>query len=222
MKASSQIFKVFALLGATTLVLSALTSTSVYASSKPNPKASTSKSTNRTVVYNDLDAAAITGAFALARGLPSSSNLPTLKLFLSNLKKNLNLTSNSTLDIGVQGDILVEYVVNPKEGSSTPFCFTVKPPVSAKGNPGQAQWTFYMSPASGSLKDLIIIQQGYSTCGEAATFAKNIPAASRTKYSQESLALAKASVLKMPSTLLTPMGLVMLDNARGISLTPTK
>lgn len=220
METYNRTLKFFALIGATTLVLSALVSTATYAASKPIPKPQSTN--NRTVIYNDLDAAAITGAFALARGLPSPSNLPTLKLFLSNLKKNLNLISKSTLDIGVQGDILTEYIVNPKEGSSVPFCFTVKPPTSAKGQPGQAQWTFYMSPANGKLKDLIIIQQGYSTCALTAAFAKKIPSGSRTKYSQESLSLAKASVLRMPATLLTPMGLVMLDNARGISLSPTK
>ena len=208
--------KSIAIVSASLLLIGAMAS-SADAAGKPTPKP-----TSKTVVYNDLDAAAITGGFALARGLPSSKDTANLSLFVANLKKNQGLTSKSTLDIGVQGNILVEYVVDPAKGSSAPFCFTVKPPLAAKGNPGQAQWTFYMSPASGTLKDLVLIQQGYSTCAQAAAFAKNIPAAKRSSYASESLSLAKTSILRMPATLLTPMGLVMLDDARGLLKAPIK
>lgn len=198
-------------------ILLGVATASSQAAGKPTPKP-----TSKTITYNDLDAAAISGGFALARGLPNAKDSANLSLFVANLKKNQGLTSKSTLDIGVQGNILVEYVVDPTKGSSAPFCFTVKPPLAAKGIPGQSKWTFYMSPASGSLKDLVLIQQGYSTCAQVAAFAKNIPAAKRSSYSVESLALAKTSILRMPSTLLTPMGLVMLDDARGLLTAPSK
>jgi hypothetical protein len=141
---------------------------------------------------------------------------------LKNAKAN---PSKSTLDLGVFGNTLADYVISA-QGSSAPICIAVAPPKVAKVAPGQVAWVLYYEPATKSSPELVLLQNGVTTCAQAETTASHIAPADRAKASESSRATAKEAILKLPTNILTKIGLMVLDEARGLttlpSPTPTK
>lgn len=216
-----------ALIVGVVLIFSKASVPAVKSNGKPTPtptasstpgSTSTPTPTASNAVYNDLDAAAIIGALALARQTPVKAGKP-LTDFVTNLALAKIDSTKSKLDIAVKGNQLITYSVG-SNGAAGPICFVVKPPVVAKGTPGQSQWVVYFEPKNGSKSELLLIKIGITTCGQAKTIADNSKNSERVKLSADSHAIAKDAALKVPASVLTPLGLIMLDEARGL-LNPT-
>ena len=169
-------------------------------------------------VYNDLDAAAIVGALSLARQTPTKAGA-TLTSFIKALDLNITNLKKSKLDVAVVGNQLIEYSIG-KNGSSDAICFSVKPPVVSGAKPGQARWVLYFEPKNGSKSEFVLVQIGLSTCAQAKTYANNLTDAQRLSVSNASRAVIKDAVTKVPASVLTPTGLTLLDEARGIIKAP--
>ena len=164
---------------------------------------------------NAFDSAAITGALAVARQTPNSSNKSNLDAFISSLAAARNGDS-SKYDLGVIKNQLIDYQVDPTLGSNAAMCFVVAPPAIVKVKPFQAQWALYLQPADGSNGSVLIVQKGISTCAQAIALAKATPNTNRAFVTANSKSLIKTAVLSLPSTALTKTGLYILDEARGL------
>lgn len=166
-------------------------------------------------IYNDLDAAAIVGALSLAVQTPNKVGV-SLTAFTKVLDLNISDFKKSKLDIAVTGNQLKEYNIG-KNGSLGSICFAIKPPVVKNYKPGQAVWVLYIEPKSKEKSELVLLHIGLSTCGEAKDYTNKLSNAQRLSISIASRSVIKDAIDKVPSSVLTPTGLTLLDDARGIT-----
>ena len=171
----------------------------------------------KSTIYNDLDAAAIVGALSLAVQTPNKAGVP-LDTFIKILDLNISDFKKSKLDIAVTGNQLKEYSIG-KDGSSGSICFVIKPPVVKNYKPGQAVWALYIEPKSKEKSDLVLVHIGLSTCAEVKDYANKLSNVQRLSISIASRSVIKDAIIKVPSSVLTPTGLALLDDARGITKT---
>lgn len=169
--------------------------------------------------YNALDAAAITGAFAVARQIPDKGkgNIAKLQSALA-AQKGKAYVVKDTLDLGVVGNTLLDYQLT-SEGASGPICVVVRAPnVGDEVKPGQPQWVLYVAPKGAST--IVLLRQGVTSCSEAASIAGKIAEKDADTVSGVSRGIGRDSVLRVPATALSPVGLILLDEARGMAPNP--
>lgn len=172
---------------------------------------------------NQLDAAAIVGAFALLRQVPEPSGNNVVD-FVKKLEAAKVSGSTEDLDLGVTGNKLADYYVTT-QGGKGPMCAVVIPPKGVKGAPTQPQWALYFEPKSGEKSPLSLMVPGITTCDQAREEAKKITDnKDRDRVSGTSVASGRNAVLVIPTPSLTKAGQYMLDEARGFanSATPSK
>ena len=164
--------------------------------------------------YNALDASAIFGGLSLAFQTPNKAGT-SLSAFTKELDLNISNFKKSKLDMAAIGNKLVEYNIG-KNGYLDPICFAVKPPVVKNYKPGRAVWVFYIEPKSKKKSELVLIQTGLSTCKEAKDYASKLNNTQRLSKSIASRSTINDAIVQVPSSVLTPIGLELLDGARGI------
>lgn len=182
-------------------------------SSSPNQVAPSPVSTY--LGYNQIDALAILGVFALARQIPEGNPklLNSFRADLSLAKKN---PSASSIDLGVYGNTLTDYVLSPK-GLADPACFAVSAPAVPNKVGNQKTWVIYIEPKSKKFDSLVLVGKGITNCQQAVVAASEMPNSPRSKISVISRNVIDESLLTIPSSFLTKEGLVLLDEDRGFT-----
>lgn len=167
--------------------------------------------------YNMVDSMAILGTFAIASQVPQTPGkvLDKFIVELNNAKVNPN---KSNLDLGVTGNQLVDYNLTP-QGFSDPVCFAVKAPTVEGENPKQLVWVIYFDPSTKEKLPVITITLGVTSCSQAKFAVSKMGNKTRPTISQISHSVLQEAILKVPSTFLTKMGLLLLDETRGLIAT---
>ena len=190
----------------------------------PTPKASPTKSTTNssdtvkaTAVdpYTEVDSMAILGAFAVARQTPSTTK--GLKAFIAKIKSAKDNPGTSKLDLAILGNRLVDYSISDK-GFLNPVCYAVKAPSVVNQMPKQSVWVIYFEPATKTKSALILISLGVMDCHQASLASSKISSNSqRIKISNASHQIIQAALNKVPASFLSPVGLAILDESRGLA-----
>lgn len=196
----------------------------IVALNKPTPSASPNASTPATIPtigkptyanFNQVDALAILGVFAIARQAPDSPS--ALVSFGSQLKNAQNNPTQTAIDMGIRGDNLIDYVFSSK-GLAAPVCFAVAPATLAGQSAKQRDWVLYIEPKSKKFSALVLLGQGILNCQQAAIAATQMPNNTRDKISSISRNVINSAILTIPSYMLTKEGNFLFDEARGFTL----
>jgi len=167
--------------------------------------------------YTQVDSIAIMGAFSLARQTPSASS-KDYSTFLNKLKIAKDNPGNSTLDLAILGNKLVDYVIS-KNGFNAPVCYAIEAPAVENQSPRQGVWVIYFQPAlPPSRQTLVLVKFGVTNCAQATQAVSQVKTdAQRLILSNSSRSVITAAIGKVPSSFLTPFGKALLDESRGLA-----
>ena len=168
-------------------------------------------------LYTQVDYMAIMGAFALARQTPSASS-KNYSSFLNKLKVAKDNPGNSTLDLAIMGNKLVDYIIS-KDGFKAPVCYAIQAPVIENQSPRQGVWVIYFQPAlTASKQTLVLVKIGLTNCAQATQAVSQVKTdAQRLTLSNSSHSVITTAINKVPASFLTPLGRAFLDENRGLA-----